>query len=156
MAKMYPPTISEDTNSDAERKFYEACRTQLDDNYHVIHSVRWIALNPIPYKSQGEDDFIIAHPQYGILVLEIKGGGVRLENKEWFTIDRYGVLSVIKDPFEQVEKNKFALLGHLKNGIETRKYDYPVHHAVVFPDILVSGISLPRHVPHDIVIDRDY
>jgi len=155
MAKMYPPTISEDTNSSAERKFYEDCRTQLDDNYHVIHSVRWIALNPIPYKSQGEDDFIIAHPQYGILVLEIKGGGVRTKNKEWFTIDRYGVLLDIKDPFEQAEKNKFALLGHLKNGTETRKYDYPVHHAVVFRDILIKNISLPPHAPHDIIIDPD-
>jgi len=155
MAKMYPPTISADTKSDAERKFYEACRTQLDDNYHVIHSVRWIALKPVAYKSQGEADFIIAHPDYGILVLEVKGGDVRLENKEWFTIDRYNQRFVIKDPFVQADRNKFALLEHLKNGAKTSTYTYPVYHAVVFPDILLKNISLPPHVPHDITIDRD-
>jgi Holliday junction resolvase-like predicted endonuclease len=31
----------------------------------------------------GEIDLVIFHPQFGILVVEVKGGGIKIENGQW-------------------------------------------------------------------------
>jgi hypothetical protein len=49
-----------------------------------------------------ETDFIIAHPNLGILLLEVKGGGIEVRDGEWISIDRYGQKWKITNPYEQV------------------------------------------------------
>ncbi|RMH55618.1 MAG: NERD domain-containing protein, partial [Bacteroidetes bacterium] len=54
---------------------------------------------------QGEADFVILHPDYGMLVIEVKGGGVtwdRAKNR-WFSEGRHA-RNPIADPFRQAQR----------------------------------------------------
>ena len=57
---------------------------------------------------EGEADFVVVHPRYGILVVEVKGGRMFYcpETGQW---DRAGATHKVKDPFVQASKNLRAL-----------------------------------------------
>lgn len=156
MATIYPSPISPGTQSDAERKLYTAFRDQLDSNYTVIHSVKWISRDPKRYGPVSEIDFVILHPEKGVLVLEVKGGGIHLGAGKWHTVDRFGQKKSLKqDPVFQADKNVYALRDWLSQHDLTRRFSYPVYHAVAFPDIrLKAGENLRPDIPRDIVIDE--
>ena len=83
MARMIPDHRPCDTNSKGERDLYTIFKTELPDDYVVIHSLPWLcsAVNKVDpqAKPTGEIDFLIVHPEKGLLVLEVKSGeyGVR-------------------------------------------------------------------------------
>src|SRR5690606_1728397 len=152
----YPNPIASDTNSNAERKLYKLFRDKLNHEYTVIHSVKWITRNPRKYGPVGEADFIICHPKYGVLIVEVKGGGIHLDRGKWYTINASGEKILLKkDPVVQADQSVYALLDHLTQNVLTRSYKYPVYHAVAFPDIEVDPKkSLRPDIPRTIIIDR--
>ena len=80
MARMVPfPMLP--TESSAERRLYEGFLEQLGDEYVVYHSVDWVMAprsgRGPAQPEQGEADFVIAHPEDGVLALEAKGGSLR-------------------------------------------------------------------------------
>jgi len=156
MATIFPYPISTDTNSNAERKLYDLFREKLSDEYTIIHSVKWITRDPRRYGPVGEADFVIAHPKHGVLVLEVKGGGIHLEAGKWYTVNADGEKNPLdRDPISQADRSVYALLDHLKQNIITRRFTYPIYHAVAFPDIEVdSHKSLRPDIPRNIIIDR--
>ena len=76
MAIMIPKDIDiSDTLSDGEKKVFYLLKNQLNDEWIVLYSVRWAAgTDEFTYTSQGECDFIIMNENYGILIIEVKGG----------------------------------------------------------------------------------
>lgn len=105
----------------------------LPDEWVVLHSVRWQGVRG-RRQSDGEADFVILHRQYGILVLEIKGGGIGIEAGQWRSVDRYGSVHKIKNPYTQATQSKHALLNFLANS-DPQLAQIIVGHAVVFPDV---------------------
>jgi Nuclease-related domain len=108
MAHMYPADgPAQDTWSFGERQLYDVLRRDLCDDYHVIHSTPWRARSNSGRMRTGEADFVIIHPQHGILVLEVKGGAISVEGrtKRWYTRKLRGNTREkahrIKDPFRQ-------------------------------------------------------
>ena len=81
----------EEIPSRAEQKVYKALVEQLPDSYLVVHSLEYIKQTS-KFKSHGdrEADFVIFSPHYGVLVVEVKGGGIGYDNsiKQWHSIDR--------------------------------------------------------------------
>ena len=116
MARMVPfPMLP--TESSAERRLYEGFLEQLSDEYVVYHSVDWV-MAPRPgagleQPEQGEADFVIAHPEDGVLALEAKGGTLRYDpaTRRWTQSGRSGGHTLQKDPFEQAKGEVVALLG---------------------------------------------
>ncbi|MDH4225905.1 MAG: NERD domain-containing protein, partial [Deltaproteobacteria bacterium] len=90
MANMFPNRFEDETLSEAERRFYAACAEQLDDHWDVFHSVAWLGKNEKGHRD-GEADFVVAHPDWGALVVEVKGGGISFESQsgKWSSRDRY-------------------------------------------------------------------
>ena len=84
MAKMIPSRIPElllsDVKRGAERAVYEALQYQLDDQYTVYWSRPWHRFNPNGTGRDGEVDFVVGHPDLGILSLEVKGGIVSCDD----------------------------------------------------------------------------
>lgn len=82
MARMYPPRFSGRSDGDAysaaERVLYKEFAQQLGPDYTVLHSVRWLARDPGQEGKtrDGEADFLILHPRFGVLVVEVKGGTI--------------------------------------------------------------------------------
>ncbi len=159
MAKFYPEHLPESVLSDpkrqAERKVFEAF-SELGQSFVVFYSVAWQARKDGRTRD-GEADFVIAHPDLGILVLEIKGGGVSYDASkgEWTTTDRYGESYVI-DPVEQARKSHYTLLDKLKDLPEWDSSRFlTIGHAICFPDVVLESKSLKLDLPREIIVDHN-
>ncbi len=138
------PHLSEEQlqqlSSAAEAAFYRACRDGLDGRWTVLHSVSWIARQPRRHAQDGEADFLLFHPGSGMLVVEVKGGGIRRDasSGEWFSIDRGMREHHIKDPFAQARRAQHVILDKLREHPEwSRAAPRRVlaGYGVAFPDL---------------------
>ena len=97
MAVMYPDRIPEgywvEPTRAAERKVYEALRKTLPDDFQVFGWVSWISKDQGGRAMDGEADFLVVHPEHGLLVIEVKGGGVAHDGAsgQWTSVDRNAV-----------------------------------------------------------------
>lgn len=151
MARMYPDRLDVDTQSMVERKLYEQFRDALPDEFVVFHSVAWLARDTRSGARDGEADFIIAHQDRGVLVVEVKGGNIRYDGAagQWYS-NQYE----IKDPFEQAKRNKYSLLDKLNDLRYWQHRWLTIGHAVAFPDVVVKH-DLRLDAPADIVLDAN-
>jgi hypothetical protein len=160
MAQMYPDPIDPDTTSRAERELYQHFQRQLGPAYHVFHSVRWQDIDPATDRAKdGEIDFVIAHAELGILVIEAKGGTVqhRPSQGEWVSIDHKGDHHILNvSPVTQASKNRFALRAFLarKEGIAANHFAGTLGHAVAFPDVIVPASWIRPDLPRPIILDQ--
>jgi len=155
MARMYPNRISPDTKSNAERRLYKAFRDDLEDDYTVFHSVAWQSQDRRGRARDGETDFVIAHPQRGILVLEVKGGVIHYEpsTSRWTSADPTGQVHTVINPFGQAKDSKYVLREQLKVMLEVPRRQISIGHAVAFPDVVVGQELLGPDKPREIVLD---
>ncbi len=155
MARMYPKELV-DVKSRAEVDLYIAFEQELDSSYTVFHSVPWLGLDENRRPRDGETDFVIAHPQRGILVLEVKGGGIAYERGRgrWTSRDQFGQIHDIKDPFNQAKDSKYKLLEELKKAPGVAGRFINIGHAVAFPDIRVGKAIAGLDKPREIILDQ--
>lgn len=135
---------------DSERRVAASLKT-LPEGWTVLHHISWQSKRE-GRQGDGEADFLVFHPRKGMLVIEVKGGGIEIENGRWTTTDRHGKRHQIKNPYEQATASKHALLGYLReHGLKTR---YRIGHAVAFPHMMhlptvgpagQEAISITRH-----------
>ena len=91
---------------------------QLDEPWTVLHSVAW--LSPDGPQNDGEADFVFFHPEWGLVVAEVKGGReILLERGNWFSVDRHGDRHAIRNPFEQARRSKHALARFVRGQLGT-------------------------------------
>jgi hypothetical protein len=158
MAKIYPERLPEsilkDPKRSAERRFYEAA-SQLSNKFTVFYSVAWQAVDPNAGARDGEADFVIAHPDLGLMVVEVKGGGIGLDSSsgEWRSIDRDGIPHSIKDPIEQARNSKHELFKKLRDLPGWNNRWLTIAHAVSFPDIYWESNIIKPDLSPEIVID---
>lgn len=149
MARFYPSTFPP-TGPSSERRVWRALEA-LDDAWLVFHSVAWQAPRA-GREGDGEADFVLLHARHGLLVLEVKGGGVELAGGSWFSTDRHGTRHAIRDPFRQAVDSKHALLRYLQDVAVLRPVP-AIAHAVVLPDVTLDApIGMN---PREIVVDGD-
>lgn len=140
MAKMWPSLLPEEIRYDhfrqAECKVYDKLKEVLDDTFTVFYSRPWLGTTHSGEEIDGECDFVVAHPEYGFITLEIKGGGIVYdpETEKWKSIDRNGFEHSIKDPVRQAVASKHQLLHKLKGSPEWRVRRIGIRHGVIFPD----------------------
>lgn len=156
MARMHPRKIVFE-KSQAERRVFERLARALPDAYDVLHHVSWVQRRGHGGAKDGEADFVIVHPERGVLVLEVKGGLVRYESESglWATQPGgRGEPALIADPFEQATEAMHQLRRWLQQLPGWRREWGPFGHAVAFPDGVLHGSPLP-HVRPELVIDAD-
>jgi len=149
MARMYPQPIRPDTPSHAERELYTEFQRQLPDDFAVFHSVCWQVRDTTSGVRDGEADFVIVHPDFGILLVEVKGGRIRYEGQtgRWFSNE-----NPIKDPFKQAREGKYSLLDKLKELPYWHDRWITVGCAAAFPDVMVKG-DLRLDAPRELILD---
>lgn len=155
MARIYDGGGAGKTESQAELDLKSLFEQKPDSSYMVIHSVPWIASDPKSWKPKGEVDFMILHPEHGILLLKVKGGQIRVERNQCYTRNRFGVEKPLdEDPFVQADYNVYPIRGWLTASEHTRRFSYPVFHAVAFPDTgAFTKSALRPDAPVDILLD---
>ena len=152
MAKMFPAVIPEHLRNDrgrrAEIKVYDLLEQQLSDRFSCYWSRPWHRFRPEGGEQDGEVDFVIAHPDLGILSIEVKGGGVsRGANDQWQSRGAHDIVYNIKDPVEQARKSKYRLLELMKESREWRPRFLTMRHAVILPDSARPSRSLGADAP---------
>ena len=73
MARMYPCIREKLSGPEAEKMVYDELK-KLPNEYTIFHSVQWVKKNLSRNFTWYENDFLILHKDYGILLLEVKGG----------------------------------------------------------------------------------
>jgi hypothetical protein len=155
MAVLYPDNPSDFNNSEGERAVFEALK-DLSDRYSVFYSVAWLnprrRTNQFHLRLQGEADFLLVDPQRGLLVIEVKSGGIRYANRQWYQTN----LSTreefpIGDPIQQANRSAHffrQLLGEKIVGSVIR-----VFHGAWFPSVILDGQGLPLDVARPMILD---
>jgi hypothetical protein len=148
---MVPFPILPDTRSAAERKLYEAFLEQLDEEYVVFHSVDWVLAG----QEQGEADFVVAHPEDGLLVIEAKGGRLSYDprTRRWSQTGRDGTHRLGEDPFHQAEDEMRSLVHILESQPGWDRWKPSYGWAVAFPDGTYDESAHPG-APVEHAIDR--
>jgi hypothetical protein len=159
MARTFPSTLPhwlrEDPKHRAEVKVFDRL-LELGDEHTVFYRVAWHdGADGRPVRD-GEGDFVIAHPDRGILCLEVKGGGIGYDGstQEWWSIDRTSERHQIKDPVNQAVATQHWLVQTVKASPRWTGGWIAAGHAVVFPDTVVDQQHLKPDLPRDIVIDK--
>ena len=116
------------------------------DNWTVIHSSSHEGCH-----TRREIDFMCLVPDYGILCVEVKGGGFYVRNGQWY---RWHDHMPVEAPARQSEQAMYALQNELRQqfGAGSAVAQTPAECLVIFPDT-----TWPDHVRRTRtgVIDRD-
>ncbi|HEU4920498.1 MAG TPA: nuclease-related domain-containing protein, partial [Candidatus Limnocylindrales bacterium] len=118
----------------AETLVYERLRAALPADYRIFRNVAWLERTADNRGLRdGEADVVVAHPERGFLVMEVKAGEIaRDAYGRWFA----GARELKPSPFEQARTSMHALLRKL-DDLPDRPSDFrPIAgHAVAFPDV---------------------
>jgi hypothetical protein len=152
--RIIPNIIHSGTISNAERKIFDLLKNlDMGSGWTAFHSLN---VSEHQYKQWSELDFVIVGPE-GIIVLEVKGGGVACENGIWYFTDRYGIAHKRSEgPFKQAESGAYALRDKIsekygKSWLERIKTGC---WGVVFPDITFTQSS--PEMPKQVICDERY
>ncbi|MEV7039851.1 NERD domain-containing protein [Amycolatopsis sp. NPDC051061] len=122
--------IEKNATSDAERRAARLLREiEGDADAVAFHSVK---LRSHAYKQQAEADFVVLWKKV-VIVIEVKGGGVRKHDGVWYSIDRRGDWhKLATSPMEQAQSAMYAL----RKIFREEGVGWFAHEAVVItPDI---------------------
>jgi UvrD-like helicase C-terminal domain/AAA domain len=153
VARMVPfPMLP--TDSAAERRLYEGFLEQLDDAFVIYHSVDWV-VGGRAGRDEGEADFVITHPELGLLALEVKGGRVAYDaaTKRWTQTGHSGTHGLDEDPFHQSKGAMHSLVRILEAQPGWDRWKPSYGFGVAFPDGRYETAAHPG-APAEIVIDR--
>ncbi|MCX6104561.1 MAG: NERD domain-containing protein [Proteobacteria bacterium] len=154
-AKLYPD--DEQTRvvfaSSAEEQFYEQCRATLGAGWQVYHSCTLSTMDGDEGLKDNEIDFVCYHPEYGIVVVEVKGGRIRHDGQTgvFYSVNRRGESFSIKDPFQQ----SLVWKGRFLRFLRRHNVKVPVSHAVCFPGASESEFPQSSSIVPEIIIGRE-
>ncbi|MFM6099374.1 MAG: NERD domain-containing protein [Dolichospermum sp.] len=142
MAKMFPPDGPCNPDLYGESTVYDLL-SQLDDNFYIFQDRYWVFKNKYKCITETETDFLLVHPQKGLLILEVKGGtrfSYDGENDKWKSGDDISY----NNPYKKQLANSKKLPLFLKEKIpDLKKMWLNCGYAVCFPhiDILEGNLA---------------
>ena len=103
-----PDEVRQNPKREAECRVYDCLKEQLKDlKFDVYYSKDWLNQKLTKLgREDGECDFIIAHPDLGILFVEVKGGKI---TKEGSSDKWYSGQNEIKNPVRQARTSKHVI-----------------------------------------------
>jgi len=152
MAIFIPRVKPEDfNNSYGEKMVYEALRS-LSDQYTVFYSFSWVGINE--HRTIGEADFVILHPDKGVLVIEVKSGEIEYKDREWLQTNTRTRVTKRIDPLGQARKSQFELMDRLEKS-DCRFKRPMMCYCAWFPSVEIpADMTLPAEAAREIVLDK--
>lgn len=131
MAIMIPNLHPQETRSRAEVDIYYLLKEGLSDEFTVIHSLPWLCgdvrLSDKKFTPTGEIDFLVIHPEIGVLALEVKGGFYQVKGVQFVRVNG----NETKNPIGQMRNNSHGLARRLGNDPSLR---VRIGYGFIFPD----------------------
>ena len=153
---MIPESPGDDVESKAEVRLFERLRDDVAQDFVAFHHVAWLAPGGRRRPSQGEADFVVAHGELGLLVVEVKGGTISYDAAagKWSSTGREGTFP-IKDPFDQARRTAFSLRKLLERSKRVADDRFFVGYGVAFPDTRADAARLRPDAPREILLDGE-
>lgn len=147
-------------NSWGEILLYKEFKKQLSDDYVIFHSVNILgrAHTNKGYPVDKEIDFIVFHPEKGIICVEVKSGEIKFEDNRIFQkqylkyddFDKKEENYILIDPLKQIDPAKYSLIKHLKENLK-KNVQYPCTSVAFFPSVCrgeMQGTPPPFYKEH--------
>ncbi len=140
MPSVFPPFLKSSIPK-SEFAVYRALSNNLSDGWLVIYSPRWTKVTKEGRLFSGEADFLVFHPKHGMLLIEVKGGGIKYmpDTNEWFTTNATGDSHPIKDPFQQASGNLRSVVKTLCEQQNLASLPITYGHAIMFTSMRELG-----------------
>lgn len=144
MAQLFPVKEELEDIPFSEKVVYEFL-SNLNDDYTVFHSVKWSKRSHRWKSTWKENDFLIFNPNFGALVLEVKGGEIEYRNATFYQRNTItGEVAELnpkkkRDPLSQAIDGVYhyrRLIDDVKRGLSDR---FPVEVAVWFPSCSIQS-----------------
>ncbi len=135
---------------------------RLPDGWHLFFNVHWIYRDDIlRAELPGEADAVFYHPDHGIAVVEVKGGGIEREGERWFSVDAHRRWHSIQSPLAQASHGVYAFRRGLRNiahrlgGTDAPPPVPRIEPMVCFPDIppVGEGDAFGEDLPRRCILD---
>ncbi len=164
-AQMFPMKLDRNhirfqgKRGNAEYEFYHTLKEQLSSEWKVMWGRDLESPEPIDGSTEGEADFIAVHPDYGLFVLEVKGGGLQYDEEHnlWVSWGSDGPHELSSSPSAQVKRTCRLLRNIFKADPECpaflKAHDFQICWAVVFNQCRLSGV-FPADLPSELVLDE--
>lgn len=130
--------------------------SKLPNEYYVFHS--FVIVNTSDgIIHESETDFVIFHPQKGILCLEAKAGQINCDGGIW----KYssGITMKHGGPFKQADSNKWKLMKLFeRKGLIGLWNKCKVLHAVWFPSVdraYINTIAMPADADKNLILTSE-
>ena len=150
MARMIPDRFDEATTSHAESFLYYRLQDYLDSDWTVLHTLPWLDGERLRLQ-QGECDFVLLHPRYGLLALEAKSGLPEYNGAtdQW----RFDDGAPLTDPFMQARRSTHYLNKLLGDHSQAwRQSALAFGYAVAFPDARAVRGTLRPDMDKDLLL----
>lgn len=142
-----PPRVPPDRHQ-GESDVLAALRS-LGPDIHVFYS---LTILDGADNRERELDFLVVHPEWGLLLLEVKGGRIGWDGTAWFR-EKGALRTPMKEsPGDQLHAQQFRLAGYLKGqGLPELEFT----RILVLPHMDVpAGLRFGPDLPPERVIDR--
>lgn len=155
---MIPRAIQFREGGRAEEELFARFRDQVSNDFTVLHHVPWLMRDRTRKTVEGEADFVIVHPDFGALVLEVKGGTLRrdVHSNLWYqTSVGKDDEHTCTDPYGQARNGARAIVEFM-TGYRGRVPNWgPIGHGVCFP----HGVFISEPTPaarREVLIDATH
>jgi len=142
---LFLPDSPHDNSSHSELEVFQALQASLGPGWTVFSSVNWTHRNSKGKYRDGEADFILFHPSFGLLVLEVKGGGIEFDpvRGHWFTVPVGKEREKLnRSPFTQARSNLYSVIKILRRRTGEHNLPFSWGYGVVFPNIVdLTGLE---------------
>jgi hypothetical protein len=152
-----PRLIREDPLRSSEVRVYDLLKEQLGPQWTVYYSRPYLKMTPSGAELDGEADFVVVHPDRGMLTIEVKGGEISRDpaTEQWFSRDRQNVLHKIKNPVQQAVSAQHTLIEKVRRLDTWPKGKFiRARHGVIFPHVSSLPAALGADMPREIFCCR--
>ena len=154
MARLFPALDTGEIENPGERSVARALVDQLPSRMEVFHNFNWLGRSRQGTIIEGECDFVLLDPENGLLFVEVKGGSLLFDGREWVRDVRGERRSLNKDPFAQAQRDMHDIIELVKRRFARAGNDLPFTYgfAVAFPDCRIAG-TLPPSIQPELILD---
>lgn len=157
MAKIYPEIVEDYHGSYGEFQIFESLK-QLPNDWYIYHSLNWKDRNKNGRITWGEADFVIFNKNYGILVVEVKSGGISFKDGKWLQtrLDN-SEINEMKNPFNQANRSKYKLIDEIDYKLPYGDRCF-IDKAVWFPSISndeLQKANLPLEYDSKLILTKE-
>ena len=154
MAKLFPALNPAEINNPGERAVARALVERLPNRVEIFHGFNWLTRNRAGTIMEGECDFVLLDAENGLLFVEVKGGSLVFDGRQWVRDVRGELRLLNKDPFAQAQRGMYDIIELVRTqfGRAGDKLPFTYGFAVAFPDCRFEG-TLPPSIERELILD---